>query len=241
MTMAWHPALEDVPKGPAIIIANEFFDALPINQAVKSEKGWHERQVGNRCCRQSRFHVRERADRAFRHAAAAGGAQRVGAVDLRMARRPFGHAARPADRRQRRRRAGDRLRAHRQRRRRHPAGGRPARLRRSADRAGQHPISPRMWISMRWRARSKRWAPAASDRSTSRSSCARSASKPAPKALKARAASRAASADIDAALTRLTGYGRTAMGTLFKVAAFAHPSIGVPPAFRQAEIVYGQL
>src|SRR5882672_4669201 len=45
MTMSWHPTLEDVPKGPAIIIANEFFGALPINQAIKTERGWHERQI----------------------------------------------------------------------------------------------------------------------------------------------------------------------------------------------------
>src|SRR5476651_751685 len=43
--MSWHPALQDVPKGPAIIVANEFFDALPVNQAVKTEGGWHERQI----------------------------------------------------------------------------------------------------------------------------------------------------------------------------------------------------
>ena len=42
---SWHPTLDDVPKGPAIIIANEFFDALPINQAIKARYGWHERQI----------------------------------------------------------------------------------------------------------------------------------------------------------------------------------------------------
>ena len=41
----WHPALDEVPRGAAIIVANEFFDALPVNQAVKTERGWHERQV----------------------------------------------------------------------------------------------------------------------------------------------------------------------------------------------------
>ena len=42
----WHPSLAEVPNGPAIIVANEFFDALPVNQAVKTADGWHERQVG---------------------------------------------------------------------------------------------------------------------------------------------------------------------------------------------------
>jgi NADH dehydrogenase [ubiquinone] 1 alpha subcomplex assembly factor 7 len=41
----WHPALTDVPAGPAIIIANEFIDALPVHQAIKQADGWHERVV----------------------------------------------------------------------------------------------------------------------------------------------------------------------------------------------------
>ena len=45
MATSWHPSLADVPEGPAIIIANEFFDALPVSQAVKTKSGWHERQV----------------------------------------------------------------------------------------------------------------------------------------------------------------------------------------------------
>ena len=39
------PALDDVPGGPTIIVANEFIDALPIHQAVKRAGGWHERVV----------------------------------------------------------------------------------------------------------------------------------------------------------------------------------------------------
>ena len=41
----WHPSLTDVPAGPAIIIANEFVDALPVHQAVKQAGGWYERMV----------------------------------------------------------------------------------------------------------------------------------------------------------------------------------------------------
>ena len=41
----------------------------------------------------------------------------------------------------------------------------------------------------------------------------------------------ASAADIDAALARLIGESRDGMGTLFKAAAFAHPSLGVPPGF----------
>jgi SAM-dependent MidA family methyltransferase len=42
----WHTSIDDVPAGPAIFVANEFFDALPINQAIKIGEGWHRRSVG---------------------------------------------------------------------------------------------------------------------------------------------------------------------------------------------------
>jgi NADH dehydrogenase [ubiquinone] 1 alpha subcomplex assembly factor 7 len=41
----WHGAIEEVPTGPSIIVANEFIDALPVHQAVKQADGWHERVV----------------------------------------------------------------------------------------------------------------------------------------------------------------------------------------------------
>ena len=44
--MDWHSDVAEVPDGPMIAIANEFFDALPIRQAVKQTDGWHERMVG---------------------------------------------------------------------------------------------------------------------------------------------------------------------------------------------------
>src|SRR5690349_4732525 len=44
--IVWHDSLADAPEGPAIIVANEFFDAMPINQAVKQADGWHARVVG---------------------------------------------------------------------------------------------------------------------------------------------------------------------------------------------------
>ena len=41
----WHATIDDIPEGPAVILANEYFDALPIHQAVRRETGWHERVV----------------------------------------------------------------------------------------------------------------------------------------------------------------------------------------------------
>jgi SAM-dependent MidA family methyltransferase len=43
--LSWHDMLGEVPEGPAIILANEFFDALPVHQAVRQDDGWHERVV----------------------------------------------------------------------------------------------------------------------------------------------------------------------------------------------------
>ncbi|HEX9361503.1 MAG TPA: SAM-dependent methyltransferase [Bradyrhizobium sp.] len=43
--IAWHERLDDVPDGPSVILANEYFDVLPIHQVVKREAGWHERVV----------------------------------------------------------------------------------------------------------------------------------------------------------------------------------------------------
>jgi NADH dehydrogenase [ubiquinone] 1 alpha subcomplex assembly factor 7 len=44
--VAWRPRIDDLPEAPAIFIANEFFDALPIRQFVRTVEGWAERMVG---------------------------------------------------------------------------------------------------------------------------------------------------------------------------------------------------
>jgi NADH dehydrogenase [ubiquinone] 1 alpha subcomplex assembly factor 7 len=42
----WHDDVEDLPSDrPLIVVANEFFDALPIRQLVRGRAGWHERIV----------------------------------------------------------------------------------------------------------------------------------------------------------------------------------------------------
>jgi NADH dehydrogenase [ubiquinone] 1 alpha subcomplex assembly factor 7 len=42
----WHDDVTTLPDdAPLLIIANEFFDALPIHQLIKREEGWHERRV----------------------------------------------------------------------------------------------------------------------------------------------------------------------------------------------------
>jgi NADH dehydrogenase [ubiquinone] 1 alpha subcomplex assembly factor 7 len=41
----WHDTLETVPAGPTLLVANEFFDALPIRQRVMHGGRWRERAV----------------------------------------------------------------------------------------------------------------------------------------------------------------------------------------------------
>ncbi|MEM8695050.1 MAG: SAM-dependent methyltransferase [Pseudomonadota bacterium] len=45
----WHDDLDSLPSaGPLFVIANEFFDALPIRQVVRTEQGWREVKVDHR-------------------------------------------------------------------------------------------------------------------------------------------------------------------------------------------------
>lgn len=46
LPIRWHADLSELPDGPAIFLANEFFDALPIRQYICGEGGWRERSVG---------------------------------------------------------------------------------------------------------------------------------------------------------------------------------------------------
>jgi NADH dehydrogenase [ubiquinone] 1 alpha subcomplex assembly factor 7 len=45
-SIEWHTSFSDVPDGPLLLLANEFFDALPMRQYVRTEGGWRERVVG---------------------------------------------------------------------------------------------------------------------------------------------------------------------------------------------------
>lgn len=44
-TVQWHDRFDDVPPGPALVIANEFFDALPVHQVEARNGDWYERRV----------------------------------------------------------------------------------------------------------------------------------------------------------------------------------------------------
>jgi NADH dehydrogenase [ubiquinone] 1 alpha subcomplex assembly factor 7 len=42
----WSTEIDAVSDDPVFVVANEFFDALPIKQFVKTDDGWHERLIG---------------------------------------------------------------------------------------------------------------------------------------------------------------------------------------------------
>ncbi len=44
--ITWHAAWEDIPDGAMIVIANEFFDALPVRHYIHDGRGWCERLIG---------------------------------------------------------------------------------------------------------------------------------------------------------------------------------------------------
>jgi NADH dehydrogenase [ubiquinone] 1 alpha subcomplex assembly factor 7 len=41
----WHASLAEVPEGPLLLVANEFFDALPVHEFELRAEGWRERVV----------------------------------------------------------------------------------------------------------------------------------------------------------------------------------------------------
>jgi NADH dehydrogenase [ubiquinone] 1 alpha subcomplex assembly factor 7 len=227
--ITWHDSLADVPEGPAIIVANEFFDALPVNQAVKTDSGWYERRIGIDSGGHLAFTVADQPLQGFEPLLPpAVRAAPVGAIfewrseteAMELGRRiardggaalviDYGHAESAA---------GDTLQAVA-----HHAYadvlGAPGRvdltahvdfeaLARSADAMGARAYGPitqgQLLRQLGIKTRAAK--------------------------LKAHTSSPGA-IGIDAAFARLTGHGPGEMGSLFKAVAFAHPAIGIPPAF----------
>jgi NADH dehydrogenase [ubiquinone] 1 alpha subcomplex assembly factor 7 len=229
--MFWHPTLKDVPAGPAIIVANEFFDALPISQAVKADDGWHERCVGIDAADKLAFvvadepmpHLARLVPQAVRDAPVSSLFEwRSGAVamelGLRIARDggaalviDYGHAFSAA---------GETLQAVGAHDYANPLSA-PGRIDLTAHvdfEALGHTVEA---IGARY------FGPVEQGDFLRRLGIEARA-----EMLKAKASPERAG-EIDEALTRLTGHGRVGMGVLFKAAAVAHPSLGIPPGFQK--------
>jgi SAM-dependent MidA family methyltransferase len=227
--MFWHPSLDDVPKGPAIIVANEFFDALPVNQMIKTEQGWHVRQIETDPSGKLAFTPAsnpapgfDRLLPAVAREAPAGSIieWRDDKVAMQLGRRlardsgaalviDYGHAESAV---------GDTLQAVGQH-----AYANPL------DAPGTLDLTAHVDFQTLGKAVEAMGAhgfgPITQSKFLRQLGIAQRAA-----ALKIKAANDQA-ADIDAALARLTGDGTNGMGALFKAAAFAHASIGAPPGF----------
>jgi SAM-dependent MidA family methyltransferase len=68
----WHDSLGSALDGPVIVIANEFLDALPLDQFVMTARGWCERLIGLNQAGELAFGLAPDAERAFTHRAAEG-------------------------------------------------------------------------------------------------------------------------------------------------------------------------
>jgi SAM-dependent MidA family methyltransferase len=227
--LSWHTSLAEVPDGPIVVFANEFFDALPIDQAVKAEDGWHERRVGIDGDDRLAFVRAPAAIAGFErllppgaHDAPPGAVfewrdlSLVLALGRRLAQQggaalviDYGHSATGL---------GETLQAVSGHAFAHPL-----------EAPGERDLTAHVDFAALIRAAETNGAagfgPLAQGEFLRRLGIETRAAK-----LKSTASSAARSA-IDAALTRLTGDGPGDMGRLFKVAAFAHPALGALPGF----------
>ena len=83
--ITWHDSIDDVPDGPAVIFANEYFDVLPIHQVVQARDRLARARRRPRRQRQAGIRRGRRADAALRGAAAAAGARGPDRRRVRMA------------------------------------------------------------------------------------------------------------------------------------------------------------
>ena len=227
--MFWHAALREVPQGPAIIVANEFFDALPVNQAVKSERGWHERlieidAVGNLAFTLApapMAHFERLLPQRLRDAPLDSIFEwRTDTVAMEMGRRISGDggAALVIDYGHVKSAAGETL----------QAVGRHAYID-PLTAPGSIDLTAHVDFAALTRAMESMGAVSFGPLEQA-DFLRRLGIETRAATLKAKATP-AGAADIDTALARLIGHGRTGMGTLFKVAAYAHANLGTPPGF----------
>jgi SAM-dependent MidA family methyltransferase len=223
----WHSALTEVPKGRAIVFANEFFDALPVNQAVKTERGWHERCIQIDSSGQLAFTIAPEPIPFFQTLLPpALRAPRAGAIfEWRADTAAMELGRRVADER------GSALVI--------DYGHTEIGLGETLQAVGQHayadpltfPGSLDLTAHVDFQSLTRAveamgatgFGPIEQSQFLRRLGIEHRAA-----TLKAKTAR---ATEIDQALARLMGQNRSAMGELFKVAAFAHPSIGVPPGF----------
>jgi NADH dehydrogenase [ubiquinone] 1 alpha subcomplex assembly factor 7 len=82
--VSWSADFDDTPSGPAFILANEFFDALPVRHYVKTTQGWRERLVGLDAAGDLAFGLSHEVEPTLHVAAREGSILEVGALAQRV-------------------------------------------------------------------------------------------------------------------------------------------------------------
>jgi NADH dehydrogenase [ubiquinone] 1 alpha subcomplex assembly factor 7 len=82
--IAWASTFTDVPDGPAIFIANEFLDALPVRQYVRGGREWRERVVALDPNGELTFGLADKAESAIHTPAADGEMLEINAVGHKL-------------------------------------------------------------------------------------------------------------------------------------------------------------
>jgi len=226
--LQWRYGLGEAPRGPMFLIANEFFDALPVRQFVRTAPGWRERVVGLDAKRRLAFGLAPRIEKNLPLAAplhsvieVSPAAQDVMAeIAGRIA--SDGGAALIIDYGYTKTTLGESL----------QAVSRHAYVDPLAS-PGEADVTTHVDFAALARAATAEGAkvlgPTTQGRFLTQIGIERRAS-----ALRSRATERQ-QADIDTALRRLTGAGdpREVMGDLFKVMAITHPDMPDPPGFAE--------
>jgi NADH dehydrogenase [ubiquinone] 1 alpha subcomplex assembly factor 7 len=83
-SISWSADIASAPPGPAIFLANEFFDALPVRHYVRTARGWSERLLGLDAGGALAFGVGEHIEPGLRVEAPEGSIIEIGAVGARL-------------------------------------------------------------------------------------------------------------------------------------------------------------
>lgn len=221
---AWHDSVADALDGPAIVIANEFLDALPLDQFVRTPAGWRERLIGLDETGALAFGLAAEPEAAIALDAPVGAVLEqplaaldvVAAVSRHLAQ--AGGAALFIDYGASRSGFGDTLQAVKRQRFADPLAE-----------PGEADLTVHVDFARMAQAGLQAGA-AAHGPATQRDFLAALGLAQRAQALSARAAPEQAAA-ISAAFDRLTETGATGMGELFKVLALSHPSLPALPGF----------
>lgn len=90
---AWHDSVEQALSGPVILVANEFLDALPLDQFVMTPDGWRERLVGLDAASELAFGLAAGTEASLDVAAPAGATFEQPTIALDIVGQVAGHVA----------------------------------------------------------------------------------------------------------------------------------------------------